>query len=67
MPEKHVTVGGQEYVISGIMFGTRPAWDLISRAGKPIGREAFLALPDVDKQELASHVQQYLDELNTKR
>ena len=39
-----VTVGGKDYDIEGIIWGTRPAWDLIKHEGKPMTRDEFLTI-----------------------
>jgi hypothetical protein len=58
-----VTVGGKEYEIEGIAYGTVPAWKLIKRDGKPMTHELFDKLPDADKRALLEHVQQHINKL----
>ena len=55
-----VTVGGKQYVIEGIAFGTVPAWKLIKQDGKPMTHEQFDKLPDADKHALMEHVQRHI-------
>ena len=47
----------RSYQISGVAWGTRPAWDFISASGAKLTREQFLALPDSDRQAPADQVQ----------
>ena len=58
-----VTVGGKQYEIDGIAFGTVPVWKLIIQEGKPITHEQFNALPDADKHTLFDYVNQYIKNL----
>jgi hypothetical protein len=58
-----VMVGGVEYEIGGIGFGTLPAWKFIKQEGKPMTHGSFDKLPDLDKRELFEHVQQHLNSL----
>ena len=58
-----VTVGGKEYEIEGMVFGTLPAWKLIKQDGKPITHELFDKLPDADKRALMEHVQRHINSL----
>jgi hypothetical protein len=58
-----VTVGGKEYEIGGIAYGTVPAWKLIKHGGNPMTKDQFEALADADKRALAAHVQQHINNL----
>jgi hypothetical protein len=58
-----VTVGGKEYEIAGVPYGTLPAWKLIKLDGKPMTKELFDTLPDADKRALFEHVQQHINSL----
>jgi hypothetical protein len=59
-----VTVGGRQYEIDGIPFGTVPAWQLIKQSGQFMTSERFASLPEADQHELFAHVQQYVRELS---
>lgn len=59
-----VTVGGLDYVIRGIPFGTNPVWRLISKDGKELTGYEFMALSDADKEALAGAVEKYIGKLN---
>lgn len=58
-----VTVGGKQYEIGGIAYGTVPAWKLIKQDGQPMTHELFNKLPDADKRALTAHVQQHIENL----
>lgn len=58
-----VTVGGKQYEIEGILYGMRPAWELIKQDGKPMTGDRFNKLPETDKAELFEHVQEHLKKL----
>jgi hypothetical protein len=45
---KVVVVGGRQYEINGIPFGTVPAWQLIKQGGQPMTSERFAGLPEAD-------------------
>jgi hypothetical protein len=62
--DETITVGGKDYVISGIPYGTLPVWQMLSRDGKKLTGEEFMALPDADKDQLMAAVQGYIDKLN---
>ena len=58
-----VIVGGREYEIDGLAYGTVPAWRLIKQNEQPMTHELFDKLPDADKRALIGHVQQYINNL----
>jgi hypothetical protein len=57
---KVVTVGGKQYEIDGILYGTMPSWRLVKHDGQPVTHQLFNNLPDADKLALHEHVQQYI-------
>jgi hypothetical protein len=58
-----VTVGGNQYEIDGIPYGTVPTWKMIKQNGTPLTKEQFDNLPDSDKRSLHEHVQQHVKNL----
>jgi hypothetical protein len=58
-----VMVGGKNYEIGGLLYGTRPVWELLKHDGKPMTREQFDKLADADKHALHEHAQQYIKNL----
>lgn len=59
-----VTVGGKQFEISGIAYGTVPAWKLIKHDGKPLTAEQFNQLPEADKRSLVEYVQRHIKGLS---
>lgn len=55
-----VDVGGKQYEISGIAYGTVPAWKLIKIGGAPMTHQQFNNLSEAEKHALAAHVQAHL-------
>lgn len=60
----NVNVGGREYQIDGIPFGSVPAWQMIKREGQPLTSEQWESLPTAEKDQLFAHVQAYINKLN---
>jgi hypothetical protein len=61
-----VSVGGVEYEVGGVPFGTLPVWRLLKVGGASMTAPQFDNLSDEDKQALAGHVQAYVKALDSR-
>ena len=62
-PQDRVTVGGRDYLITGYPMGEVAAWKLVFCNGEQLSKADFLALPELEREQLLQAVINYMDKI----